>query len=268
MPIPRWRPTREFTHWVLRTPLDRKREPEPLPAWLAALGWVVSAMAEYGLWILAGLLLAYLLWRLPHWLPWVRRQLREEAPLPELHEAAVPEAAPLPDDIPAAVSALWQQGRQRDALALLYRASVLRLADRLGSAFPPRRHRSRLPAARAAARRRRRAREFHRGGAHLAARGVRAAVPRCPGIRRPARGLVATLPGGAMKRQHLLLGALVLVLLAGIGMLLFPRLFKAGDGTTAAAAHRRGGLQPAVCAQAGPARARQKVSSWAEPRRG
>jgi len=130
--------TRKFTHWVLRTPLDRKREPEPPPAWLVAIGWVLSAIAEYGLWILAALLLALLLWRLPQWLPWVRSQLREEAALPEVHEQALPEAAQaLPDDIPAAVSALWQAGRQRDALALLYRASVLRLAERLGTAFPP-----------------------------------------------------------------------------------------------------------------------------------
>jgi hypothetical protein len=122
---------------VLRTPLDRKRDPEPLPAWMQAIAWVVSAVAEYGLWLLAGLLLALLLWRLPRWLPWVRQQLREEAPLPEVHEQAVPEVVPLPDDIPAAVSALWRDGQQREALALLYRASVLRLAERLGSAFPP-----------------------------------------------------------------------------------------------------------------------------------
>jgi hypothetical protein len=39
--------------------------------------------------------------------------------------------------VPAAVTALWQQGRAREALALLYRAGVARLSDRLGIAFPP-----------------------------------------------------------------------------------------------------------------------------------
>jgi hypothetical protein len=129
--------TRKFTHWVLRTPLDRKKEPVPPPAWLGVLGWIVSAIAEYGLWILAGLLLIYVLWRLPRWLPWVRTALREEAPLPEVVEQALPEAQPLPDDVPAAASALWRDGRQRDALALLYRASVARLSARLDSPFPP-----------------------------------------------------------------------------------------------------------------------------------
>ena len=33
--------------------------------------------------------------------------------------------------------ALWQAGRQRAALALLYRASVERLAQQLGKALPP-----------------------------------------------------------------------------------------------------------------------------------
>jgi hypothetical protein len=128
---------RKFTHWVLRTPRDKVPEQEAPPPWLKALVWLLSAIAEYGLWILAALLLLLLLWRLPRWLPWVRAQLREETPLPQLHEQSVAEPVPLPDDVPAAVSALWREGRQRDALALLYRASVVRLAERLGTDFPP-----------------------------------------------------------------------------------------------------------------------------------
>ena len=67
-----------------------------------------------------------------------QQQLREEQALPEVHEQALPDAGqPLPDDIPSAVTALWQAGSERDALALLYRASVVRLAERLDTAFPP-----------------------------------------------------------------------------------------------------------------------------------
>jgi hypothetical protein len=77
------------------------------------------------------------LWRLPRWLPWVRQAMRVEEPLPEVVEAALPEALPLPDDVPAAVAALWQQARPREALALLYRAGVVRLSAQLGIAFPP-----------------------------------------------------------------------------------------------------------------------------------
>ena len=129
--------TRKLTHWVLRTPRDREKEPTPPPPWLKAIGWVLSAIGEFGLWFLAALVLLYVLWRSPRWLPWVRRQLREEQALPEVHEAALPEHAPLPDDVPGAVEALWRGGRRRDALALLYRAGVERLAERLQLAFPP-----------------------------------------------------------------------------------------------------------------------------------
>ena len=129
--------TQKFTHWVLRTPMDPKQDQQEAPAWLKAIAWVLSLIAEYGLWLLAALALAFVLWRLPKWLPWVRRQMREEQALPELHEEAVGEAIPIPDDVPGAVSSLWRAGRQRDALALLYRAGVERLATRLGIAFPP-----------------------------------------------------------------------------------------------------------------------------------
>ena len=129
--------TRKLSHWELRNPREPEPQRAPAPAWLEAIGWTLSAIAEYGLWVLAALLLLFVLWRLPRWLPWVRRQLREEAPLPELHEEALPELVPLPDDVPAAVEALWRQGQRRDALALLYRAGVERLAERLQVAFPP-----------------------------------------------------------------------------------------------------------------------------------
>jgi hypothetical protein len=127
----------KLTHWVLRTPRNSKQDPTPLPEWLKGVAWVLSMLAEYGVWILAAVLLLLLLWRLPRWLPWVRRQLREEAALPQLQEEELHEALPLPDDVPGAVRGLWRAGRQREALALLYRAGVERLQARLGLAFPP-----------------------------------------------------------------------------------------------------------------------------------
>jgi hypothetical protein len=42
----------------------------------------------------------------------------------------------LPPDLAASVAQLWQQGKPRAALALLYRAGVLRLCDRLGQPLP------------------------------------------------------------------------------------------------------------------------------------
>jgi len=131
--------TKTVKHWVLRTPKDLpKDKPEEKPAdWILALGSLVSAIGEYGLWTLVAVLLLLVLWRLPKWLPWVRRQLRAEPELPEVHEEAVVEDAPLPDDVPGAVDALWREGRRRDALSMLYRAGVERLSGRLQVAFPP-----------------------------------------------------------------------------------------------------------------------------------
>jgi hypothetical protein len=121
----------------LRHDFERKPGEPEIPGWLKAVGAALAWIGGHILWLLAGLLLAFLLWRLPRWLPWVQQAMRVEEPLPELVEAALPEALPLPDDVPAAVTALWQQGRAREALALLYRAGVARLSDRLGIAFPP-----------------------------------------------------------------------------------------------------------------------------------
>ena len=45
-------------------------------------------------------------------------------------------ATTLPPDIAAAVTQLWHQGDRRGALALLYRAGVLRLCERLGQPLP------------------------------------------------------------------------------------------------------------------------------------
>jgi hypothetical protein len=132
--------TEKVTRWELRNPgkdEDKKKDEDAAPDWLKPLVLAIGAIGEYGLWVLAGIALLILLWRLPKWLPWVKAQLGDADALPEIHEEAVVEAEPLPDDVPTAVSALWREGRRRDALALLYRASVERLSARLGTPFPP-----------------------------------------------------------------------------------------------------------------------------------
>jgi hypothetical protein len=130
--------SRPVTHWELRYPFQAKQRTQgSAPKWLEGVAFVFALLSEYGLWLLVALLLALLLWKLPKWLPWVQRQLRAQPELPAIVEEAVSVALPLPDDVPAAVEALWQAGRRRDALALLYRASVARLSDRLGTPFPP-----------------------------------------------------------------------------------------------------------------------------------
>ena len=131
-------PSQRVEYWARRDRAERKEPtPTPLPAWLVAIAKVLGMASQYVLWILAGLLLALLLWKLPKWLPWVRElRARGDAPTPVLeHADAVPET--LPDDVPAAVRRLWAAGQARAGLALLYRASVGELADRLGRPLPP-----------------------------------------------------------------------------------------------------------------------------------
>ncbi len=72
-----------------------------------------------------------------HWLPWISERFVRERDRDriEVHEIAAPDA--LPDDVASAVRGLLAKGRTRAALALLYRASVVRLADALGTPLPP-----------------------------------------------------------------------------------------------------------------------------------
>jgi hypothetical protein len=135
---PQLAPTREVKQWRYKYPSKPKdAKPAQMPGWLKALGWIVAAIAEYGLWILLGLALLWLLWRLPRWLPWVRDRLPAREPPSPVVEYALPEALGLPADVAGSAQALWEGGRQREALALLYRASVEAVAARLGAPFPP-----------------------------------------------------------------------------------------------------------------------------------
>ena len=122
-------------YWV-----SRDRTPETsdgsAPTWLINLLEIIALAARYWLWILAALLLAFIAWHHDVWMRWVREPAGADS-APTILTQAVETSAPLPDDIPAAVRALWQRGEQRAALALLYRAAVQRLSEGLGVPLPP-----------------------------------------------------------------------------------------------------------------------------------
>lgn len=126
------------TVWEARNSDPAKFDAKP-PAlqWLKPLGNGLAFLFENALWILLAVLVVLLIRYHRHWLPWISDRFeRERQPDPvQIHDLDLPEQ--LPDDLPAAVRALWREGRQRAALALFYRAAVQRLDESLGLPLPP-----------------------------------------------------------------------------------------------------------------------------------
>lgn len=124
---------------------DDEKKPDPAKpdprfgrGLLASVAAVFAFVGEWGMWLLAGMLVLVLLLTARHWLPWMRGSGRKRAAVetPVAH-APVLSAEPLPDDVATSARRLWREGRQRDALALLYRASVATVCERANLALPP-----------------------------------------------------------------------------------------------------------------------------------
>lgn len=133
---PALNPKRKVTRW---RPRDAKPEARDAPpAWLADIARALAVAGEYGLWLVFGGLALALALTLPRWWPWLRNgaaTLRSQ-PAPSRQEP-LPTPDPLPDDIPTTVRRLWHDGRHREALALLYRASVDSMAQRTNATLVP-----------------------------------------------------------------------------------------------------------------------------------
>ncbi|MGO1069900.1 DUF4129 domain-containing protein [Lysobacter sp. CA199] len=91
----------------------------------------LAAAVQIVLWTIVALIVAALLFSIGRWLGWFRGGGEVDPDAPgELRTGAMAEAEPLPDDIPTAIHRLWNDGRRRDALALMYRAAVESMATR------------------------------------------------------------------------------------------------------------------------------------------
>jgi len=127
--------------WVRREPLQEpaqtRRKPGAFERWMRSIGNGMAFVFENLLWFGAGLLLVLAALSHRHWWPRLQPHLAP-ALSPRLRTEALSEAeAALPEDLPAAVRRLWQQGRARAALALLYRGALAQLAQRLDEPLPP-----------------------------------------------------------------------------------------------------------------------------------
>ncbi|WP_401737171.1 DUF4129 domain-containing protein [Stenotrophomonas pavanii] len=145
---PLQRPTRQVTRWKpIEQAEDRKKEEKTLQRERsdtgersnrkAGIAWL-ARLAEWGLWGLLGVLLLVLLLTARLWLPWLRGSGRRKAEAaPQVVEEQVELPVVLPPDVATQAGLLWDQGRPRQALALLYRASVRTVGERSGIALPP-----------------------------------------------------------------------------------------------------------------------------------
>lgn len=123
--------------WQKRDKPGARPQAKGGPSWLAGIAALFAWVAEWGLWIIVGVGVLLLSISARHWLPWMRSARRRKPLPPEIENTALQVPEPLPDDVPAAARRLWAQGQPRQALALLYRASVGSMAQRADVALPP-----------------------------------------------------------------------------------------------------------------------------------
>ncbi|RXR06441.1 DUF4129 domain-containing protein [Pseudoxanthomonas composti] len=128
---------RTVKRWEARDPKEDAASAKPSLPWLAAFGSVIAFLGEWGLWMLAALLVILLLWTAPYWLKWMRGLRQEPVQAAPQRSQAVEPVLPLPPDVATQARALWARGRARDALALLYRASVEAMVLRAGVTLAP-----------------------------------------------------------------------------------------------------------------------------------
>jgi hypothetical protein len=131
---------RTVTSWQRKPKETTDSKPIEFPNLpFAALGKIFAFVSESILWIALGVLVVILALTARWWLPWLRgsgTRSKREAIAPVQHEALqLPDV--LPPDILGSARRLWREGKQRHALALLYRASVDVLSERAELVLPP-----------------------------------------------------------------------------------------------------------------------------------
>ncbi|KRG68330.1 hypothetical protein [Pseudoxanthomonas dokdonensis] len=132
---------RTSSRWELRGKADKQPPGQRSLAnqpWLRGFAAIAAFIAEWGLWLLLAALVVLLLATLRYWWPWMRGQrLPGRTSLQPAQQQALPLPESLPDDIAGSALRLWRDGQQRNALALLYRASVDSMSTLAQVVLPP-----------------------------------------------------------------------------------------------------------------------------------
>ncbi len=114
--------------------IDREEEIKEVPdrpQWLVSLAAFMAKIVEFSLWILiaAAIIALYVFRR--YWLPLLERKPKSDSlERPDILFGMDVTTDSLPKDVLATALTLWQAGKARDALSLLYRSALVLLINR------------------------------------------------------------------------------------------------------------------------------------------
>ena len=100
-------------------------EDRETPEWLKSFSSVLAKILEFSLWIMvaAGIIALYVFRK--YWLPLLESNAnKKQIEQPEILFGMDVTSESLPDDVVASARSLWQAGKSRDALSLLYRSAL------------------------------------------------------------------------------------------------------------------------------------------------
>jgi hypothetical protein len=100
------------------------------PAWLTTLAVILAKIIEFSLWLLIFAVILALYYYREYWIPVITRQPKSSPPpAPEVLFGMDVRSDSLPDDLISAARQLWESGKARDALSLLYRGALVHLIN-------------------------------------------------------------------------------------------------------------------------------------------
>ncbi len=117
--------------WRYIKPKAEIPEERDQPAWLKAFAALMAKIVEFSLWILIAVAVIALYVFRRYWLPLLEAKPKDEVPnQPDILFGMDVRSDSLPDDILTSARTLWQAGKSREALSLLYRSALVQLINR------------------------------------------------------------------------------------------------------------------------------------------
>ena len=123
---------KEVSFWKLKDfNLDEEPDLSAFGKFIRMVGKLLAVLFESALWILLIVVIVLLIVYRDRWLSLFQmdRETKEKKAKPDVLFGMDIRPDSLPDDIPATANAFWQQGKQREALSLLYRGALMRLVN-------------------------------------------------------------------------------------------------------------------------------------------